>query len=189
MKIKIGTKPYIYPVPIVLAGAVVNGKPSFTTIGDVGLMGITPPLVYISSHINHYLNIGILEHGCWSINFPTTGMLSKVDYCGQVSGRDVDKGALFDAFYGDLPHAPLIRECPVNLECRVVKEFAIQHRQVFVGQVVMTHVDQELVRLEGGETRIAGLEELDPILYALDNRYYRVGPPIGIGYQEAGKRE
>lgn len=189
MKIKVGNTPYIYPVPIILAGAVVHGKPSFTTIGDVGLMGINPPLVYISSHIDHYLNIGVLEHGCWSINYPTTAMLSKVDYCGQVSGRDIDKGALFEIFYGDLPQAPLIRECPVNLECRVVKEFAIQHRQVFVGQVVTTHVDQELVREEGGQTRIASLEELDPILYALDNRYYRVGPPIGVGYQEAEKRE
>jgi flavin reductase (DIM6/NTAB) family NADH-FMN oxidoreductase RutF len=150
-------------------------------------MGINPPLVYLSSHQEHHLNKGILEHGCYSINFPTTGMLPLVDYCGQVSGRDVDKGALFEVFYGELEAAPLIEDCPLNLECQVVKEFSIEHRQVFVGQVVMTHVDEKLVSEEGGETRIATLEELDPILYALDNRYYRVGAPIGVGYQEAGK--
>jgi flavin reductase (DIM6/NTAB) family NADH-FMN oxidoreductase RutF len=187
MKVKVGSTPYIYPVPIVLAGAVVRGKPSFTTIGDVGLMGINPPLVYISSHQNHHLNAGILEHCCYSINFPTTAMLCLVDYCGQVSGRETDKGALFEVFYGELLEAPLIRECPVNLECRVVKEFAIQHRQVFVGQVVQTHVDEELTRKDGGEIRIASLADLDPILYALDNRYYRVGCQIGVGYQEADK--
>ena len=187
MKKKCGSLPYIYPVPIVLAGAMVDDKPSFTTIGDVGLIGIKPPLVYISSHTRHHLNLGILETGCYSINFPTTGMLQLVDYCGQVSGREVDKGALFEVFYGDLEVAPLIKSCPVNLECEVVKEFSIQHRQVFVGQVAQTHVDEVLASEEDGELKIADLDKLDPVLYALDNRYYQVGKSIGIGYLEAGK--
>ena len=189
MKKKCGSLPYIYPVPIVLAGANIHGYPSFTTIGDVGLMGINPPLVYISSHTRHYLNEGILETGCYSINFPTTEMLSLVDYCGQVSGREVDKGALFKVFYGDLEVAPLIEECPVNLECEVIKEFSIQHRQIFVGQVAQAHVDDSLVSEEGGRQSIADLVQLDPILYALDNCYYQIGKEIGVGYQEASKFE
>lgn len=48
MKVKIGNLPYIYPIPNVLVGVNVNGKPTFTTIGDVGLLGINPPLVFIS---------------------------------------------------------------------------------------------------------------------------------------------
>ena len=187
MKKKCGSLPYIYPVPIVLAGATINGSPSFTTIGDVGLMGINPPLVFISSHIRHYLNEGILETGSYSINFPTTEMLPLVDYCGQVSGREVDKGDLFEVFYGDLEAAPLIEECPVNLECELVKEFSIQHRQIFVGQVVQTYVEESLVSEEEGRQSIADLVQLDPILYALDNRYYQIGKQIGIGYQEASK--
>jgi flavin reductase (DIM6/NTAB) family NADH-FMN oxidoreductase RutF len=186
MKKKLGSLPYIYPVPIVLAGATVKGQPSFTTIGDVGLMGINPPLVFISSHTRHYLNEGILETGCYSINFPTTEMLPVVDYCGQVSGREVDKGALFEVFYGDLELAPLIEDCPVNLECEVVKEFKIQHRQIFVGEVAQTHVDQSLLSEKDGRQAIADLAQLDPILYALDNCYYSIGKSIGIGYQEAG---
>ena len=187
MKIKCGALPYIYPVPIVLAGANVDGRPSFTTIGDVGLLGINPPLVMISSHTRHYLNEGILDTGCYSINFPTTEMLPVVDYCGQVSGREVDKGALFEVFYGDLEVAPLIKQCPVNLECELVKEFSIQHRQIFVGQVAQTHVDESLVRIDDGRQVIADLVRLDPILYALDNCYYQVGKAIGVGYQEASK--
>ena len=187
MKMKCGPTPYIYPVPIVLAGSMVEGKPTFTTIGDVGLMGIKPPLVYISSHANHYLNQGILENNAFSINFPTTELLALVDYCGQVSGRDVDKGALFEGFSGDLKAAPLIVDCPVNLECELAKEFSIEHRQIFVGRVVQAHVDQELAVEEQGQTRIADLSRLDPILYALDNRYYRVGEAIGVGYQEASE--
>jgi flavin reductase (DIM6/NTAB) family NADH-FMN oxidoreductase RutF len=185
MKTKLGKLPYIYPIPITLVGANVHGKPNYVTIGDTGLMGINPPLVYVSSHRDHYTNIGILENGTFSINFPTTKMLAVTDYCGIVSGRDVDKAILFETIYGETGTAPFIVECPVNLECRLVQEFSIQHRQVFVGEVVQTYINEEFVSEQDGHKVIADLTQLDPILYALDNCYYRVGSPIGLGYQEA----
>lgn len=187
MKINLGALPYVYPVPIVLVGALVDGAPNFVTIGDCGLMGIRPPLVFVSSHRDHYTNRGILAHQTYSINLPTTEMLVVTDYCGTVSGREVDKGALFETFTGELETAPMIAQCPVNLECRVVKEFSIEHRQIFVGQVVATHVSEQYVTERNGKREIADLTQLDPILYALDNRYYRVGEPIGVGYAEASK--
>jgi hypothetical protein len=53
-----------------------------------------------------------------------------------------------------------------------------------VGEVVEAHVDEELVSEEGGGWTVADLTTLDPILYALDNRYYSVGRTIGVGYAE-----
>jgi flavin reductase (DIM6/NTAB) family NADH-FMN oxidoreductase RutF len=187
MKIMVGAVPLVYPIPIVLAGANVRGKPNYVTLGDCGLMGIKPPLVYISSARDHYTNPGILENGTYSINLPSTQLLAKTDYCGMVSGREVDKSALFETFYGELGTAPMICECPVNLECRVLQEFSIQHRQIFVGEVVQTHVNQEFVAERDGRLVIADLTQLDPIIYALDNRYYRIGEPIGVGYGEGKK--
>ena len=188
-KNEFGKTPLIYPIPIILAGANVNGKPNFATIGDCGLMGINPPLVYISSHKNHYTNVGILENNTYSINFPTTDMLAVTDYCGIVSGRTENKSTLFNTFYGQLGSTPMIEECPVNIECKVIKEFSIQHRQIFVGEVVMTYVNEEHVTEIDGQKRIGEMSKLDPIIYALDNQYYNIGKPIGIGYQEGKKLE
>jgi flavin reductase (DIM6/NTAB) family NADH-FMN oxidoreductase RutF len=171
-------------VPIVLAGALVDGVPNYVTIGDTGLMGIKPPLVFISSHVNHHTNAGILVHKAFSINIPNTQMLVKVDYCGIVSGYDVDKSALFTNFFGELEKVPMIKECPVNLECQMVKEFRIEHRQIFIGEVFATHVDSSLLVEEG---KLPTLDAVDPILYALDNQYYRTGAPIGVGYSEGQK--
>jgi len=186
-KVKFGKVPLIYPVPIILAGALVNNQPNFETLGDVGIMGIKPPLVYISSGQNHYTNQGILENETFSINFPTTHLLVKTDYCGVASGNDVDKSQLFNIFYGELETAPLIRECPVNLECKVIKEFSIQHRQIFIGDVVQSYVSEDFViKSEEGQL-IADMTKLDPIIYALDNRYYKIGEIIGTGYQESKK--
>jgi flavin reductase (DIM6/NTAB) family NADH-FMN oxidoreductase RutF len=187
VKVKLGALPLVYPIPIVLAGANVQGRPNFATLGDCGIMGIKPALVYVSLHRDHYTTQGVLENRTFSVNIPTTKMLAVTDYCGLVSGREVDKGALFDIFYGELGSAPLIRECPVNLECCVVHEFAVQHRQVFVGEVVQAHVDEAFLVERDGRRAVADLTRLDPILYALDNRYYRVGEAIGLGYQEGRK--
>jgi len=184
MKVKLGTFPLVYPIPIVLAGANVRGRPNFATLGDCGVMGINPPLVYISSHREHYTNEGVLENGTYSVNVPSTDLLAVTDYCGMVSGREVDKSELFEVFYGELETAPMIQECPVNLECQVIKEFCIEHRQIFVGKVVQAYVDEEYVIERNGRKAIVEMTRLDPIIYALDNRYYRIGEPIGVGYKE-----
>jgi len=186
-KVKLGPSAYVYPIPIILCGANVHGRPNYATLGDCGLMGLNPPLVYVSSHRDHYTNAGILENGAYSINLPDTRLLAVTDYCGGVSGRDVDKSALFETFYGELGTAPMIATCPVNLECRVVHEFSIQHRQIFVGQVVQVYASDKFVREQDGRRGLADMTQLDPILYALDNHYYRVGDMIGTGYQEGKK--
>jgi flavin reductase (DIM6/NTAB) family NADH-FMN oxidoreductase RutF len=183
-KVQFGRVPLVYPIPIVLAGANVRDRPNFALLGQCGVMGINPPLVYISSNREHYTNEGIMENGTYSINLPSTDLLAVADYCGIVSGREVDKSELFDTFYGELGTAPMIRECPVNLECRMLREFSIEQRQIFVGEVVQAYVDEEYVFERDGRRLIADMTKLDPIIYALDNRYYRIGEPIGAGYRE-----
>jgi len=183
-KVKFGKVPLVFPIPIILAGALVRGKPNFETLGDVGIMGIKPPIVFISSGQDHYTNIGILEHETFSINFPSTKLLSKTDYCGIVSGHDVDKSQLFNIFFGELETAPMIRECPVNLECKVIKEFSIQHRHIFIGDVTQAYVNEEFVIKKEDRPRIVDIKNLDPIIYGLDNRYYKIGERICVGYQE-----
>jgi flavin reductase (DIM6/NTAB) family NADH-FMN oxidoreductase RutF len=104
-----------------------------------------------------------------------------------VSGKDLDKSVLFNTFFGELGNVPMIKECPVCLECKVIKEFSIQHRQVFIGEVVETYIDQEYVKENEGCKIIADMNKLDPIIYALDNKYYKIGNMIGTGYQEGRK--
>jgi flavin reductase (DIM6/NTAB) family NADH-FMN oxidoreductase RutF len=186
-KRRIGAVPYLYPVPIVLVGSTVEGRANYATIGDCAIMGIRPPLVAVSLGESHFTTRGILDVGGFSINVPTTELLSLVDYFGSVSGKDVDKSALVESTPGTLPNVPLLADCPVNLECQVVEECKVERRHIFVARVVETHIDQRYVSEADGQTRIAPLKELAPILYALDNTYYSIGAPIGTGYAEASK--
>ncbi|WP_455464588.1 flavin reductase family protein [Candidatus Hodarchaeum mangrovi] len=186
-KYSLGPKPLIFPIPISLVGALVAGKPNFETIGDVGIMGLNPPLVYVSSHKEHYTNHGILRNQTFSINLPPTSLLPQTDYCGVVSGKDVDKSQLFTVFYGKLHNAPMIAEASVNLECKVIKEFSIQNRQIFIGEVVQSYIDERLLEKKGDEFKIKDMINIDPIIYGLNNRYYSIGKEIGVGYHEYKK--
>ncbi len=179
-----GKIPLVYPIPIVLAGAEVQGRANFATLGDCGIMGINPPLVYVSLHRDHYTTRGIEEHRVYSINIPPTSLLAATDYCGIVTGEEVDKSGLFEVFYGELGTAPMIAECRVNLECRVIESLGIEQRRIYVGEVVQVYVDEEYVVEEEGRRSMVEMTELDPIIYGLDNRYYRVGEMIGTGYAE-----
>ena len=188
-KQKLGPIPLIYPIPIALVGAIVDGTPNFTEVGDVGIMGIKPPYVFVSLGEKSHSRRGISETGHFSLNFPDTSMMAESDYCGVASGKTVNKADLFTLFYDDegLRSLPMIEECPVNLACQVLKHFTLQHRHIFVGEVVQTYVRDDCLVQKGEHRVLADLSVLDPLIYALDNNYYKIGEPIGTGYQESKK--
>lgn len=107
--------------------------------------------------------------------------MAKADFCGTSSGRRVDKASLFTRFQNpeSLSARPLIEDCPVNLAREVVK-----HRNIFIGSVIQTYVNEDCLIEKIGGQKLVDLTALDPLIYALNNRYYSLGRPIGVGYQE-----
>jgi len=100
-KVKLGAVPLVYPIPIVLIGANTNGRANFTEVGDCAIMGIDPALVAVSLSATHHTTSGIDASKAFSVNLPSTDLLSLADYCGIVSGKDVDKSHLFTVFEGE----------------------------------------------------------------------------------------
>ncbi len=183
-KIKLGAVPYLYPIPIVLVGADVDGRANYAEVGDCAVLGIRPALAVVSLGKDHHTTRGIDACGAFSINIPSQGMMSATDYCGIVSGKDVDKSTLFESIPGEHTGAPLIQECPVGLECRVKETVQIEHRRIFIAEVLECYVSEPFVTQDDSGAHVADLCRLDPMLYALDNRYYSIGSPIGAGYRE-----
>jgi flavin reductase (DIM6/NTAB) family NADH-FMN oxidoreductase RutF len=183
-KVTLGSIPYVYPIPIVLVGADIDGRANYAEVGDCAVMGIRPALVAVSLGKDHHTTRGIDAHGAFTVNIPSRQMLAVTDYCGIVSGRDVDKSVLFESFPGAHTGAPLIQECPVGLECRVKETVQIEHRRIFIAEVLECYVSEPLVTRDDKGAHVADLTRLDPIFYGLDNRYYSIGQPIGTGYRE-----
>ena len=140
-KTKLESNPMLNPVPIVLVGVTVDGKPNYTTVGAFGIVCLEP-IYYISLKSTHCSARGIRESGYFSVNLPSPDLLQKTDYCGMVSGNVLDKSALFTPFYDELGNAPMIAECSLNYLCRVIKVEEIQGFEMFFGDIVATYINE-----------------------------------------------
>lgn len=176
-KVMIGKMP-VSPAPIVITGALVNGKANYLTLGGYGLMSINPPMVYITLSKAHYTNGGIKENGYFSVNIPSASLVQKTDYVGLVSGRDTDKSGVFSPFYGSVDKAPMIKECPVNVLCKVVNKLDLPNNDVFIGEVLEVYVSKEC--LADGRP---DAKKIDPILL-MGGSYRELGNVVGAAYNE-----
>ena len=97
----IGPVNALYPMPTTLVGATVNGKPNFLAVAHVGILNHgVPQYLSIGLHKVHYSNAGIHENKTFSICLPSEDLMIETDYCGIMTGKNTDKAALFDVFYG-----------------------------------------------------------------------------------------
>ena len=165
VKKELGPRNCLYPMPTTLVGALVDGKPNYVTIAHVGIMD--PGTVSLGMNKAHHTNAGIKKHKTFSVNIPSEEMVVKTDYCGLVSGKDRDKSALFKTFYGKLKTAPMIEECPVNMECRLVQTVDFPRHDIFIGEVENAFCD-ESVLTEG----VLDFDKLRPLLFTMGDRGY-----------------
>jgi flavin reductase (DIM6/NTAB) family NADH-FMN oxidoreductase RutF len=149
---KISKRPstYLYPVPVIMATCGAE-RPNIITLAWVGTVCSDPPMVGIGVRPDRHSHTLIEEAGEFVINIPGEDLLEITDRCGHVSGRDVDK---FNAF-GLTPEpasevkTPLIAECPVNMECKVVQKIALGAHDLFLGEVVAVHVEEDVLDERG----------------------------------------
>ena len=143
-KTKIANIPY-GPYVAVLAGACVNEKPNYAAIGAYGVVS-QKPVLYISLKNSHYTTAGVIENGFFSVNIPSSDEIEKTDYCGTVTGNQVDKSNVFQSFYDESGNAPMIKECPVNYLCKVIQTIPIFDFTMFLGEIVAAYADESCLK-------------------------------------------
>lgn len=176
-KVKFNKLPLVYPIPSVLIGTVINDKSNFATIGNCGIISVNPSVIYISIDKNHYTNKGIKENQVFSINIPSIDLVEKVDYCGLVSGNDIDKSQIFQCFYESNDKIPMIKECVINMECKVIKVVDIYDMEVYISEIIETYVNQDLFTDGFPDTK-----KINPLIYSMDNNYWGLGDCIGNAF-------
>jgi len=178
----IGADYSFFPTPAVVVGTKVNGKANWLTASNVGHMGRKH--LFVGSQKVHHSNIGIKENMTLSVSMVSESMMAKADYVGMKSGKDTDKSKVFDHFYGELKNAPLIKEAPVTMECKVVKIMDVGLYDYFVLEVVNTYVNESILA-ENGKINY---QDFHPLLFEMSTmKYIPTANPVGSGFQEAKK--
>ena len=143
-KILMGPQTLIYPMPVLLIGAKVDAKPNFMAVAWGGIANGEPPMISVAIRHSRYTYRGIRQNLTFSVNIPASAMVREADYCGITSGSEVNKVEVcrFKVFYGKLGNAPLIEQCPINLECKVMHILDLGSHALVVGRIEETHVSE-----------------------------------------------
>jgi flavin reductase (DIM6/NTAB) family NADH-FMN oxidoreductase RutF len=188
-KINLGSTIPAYPMPVSLVGAHVGGRPNFLAVAWFTMLNYKPPRIAVALGRGHYTNPGIKENKAFSVCLPSEDMVEVTDYCGIVSGKKNDKSEIFDLFYGELKTAPMIKACPLCMECKLVDVVEGSSNDTFIGEIMGTYTEERF--LTGGKLDFRKMKPL--ILSQPDTSYWRLGEPVAaawnIGKKYKPKRE
>ena len=174
-RLRIETNAFVYPMPVVLVGTVVENRANFITVAWVSRVNYSPPMIGVALGKMHHTNKGIHEHKTFSVNIPGMDLIEKTDYCGLVSGKNTDKSKIFETFNGELANAPMIEECPLCMECRLFKAIDLPSNTLFIGEITGTYIEERF--LTDGKPDI---HKVNPFTLTMpDNNYWTVGPHRG----------
>ena len=178
-KTNIGNNPFLIPMPMVIVGSCIVERPNFMAVAWASRVNVKPAIMGVAIG-RHATASAILETGEFSINIPSVDLVRETDLAGMVSGTALDKSKLFDVFYGSLGKAPMIRQCPVSIECRVLKVVELPLDTLFLGEVTGTWTNERY--LTDGS---ADIEKVRPFCLTMpDNRYWSIGKPVGKAWHD-----
>ena len=167
------------PVPVVMVACVGEGqneKPNIITLAWAGTINSNPPMLSVSIRKERYSHGIISKTGEFTVNLVTKDLAWAADYCGVKSGRDVDKfkEMQLTAVAGADVRAPYIMESPVSMECRVTQVIELGSHDMFLAEILCTHVNADLVDAAGA----LQLENAGLVCYN-HGQYQEVGGKLG----------
>lgn len=172
-KQNIGNLLALYPKPMTVVGAEVEGKVNWLVVGHTGIIGHDRILLSMSK--SHYTNQGIRKSKKLSVSLVSLEMLPKADYVGSVSGASVDKSEVFEYHIGE-NGTPVIDISPLTMECNVVDIYETEGFDNFICSVVNTYVSPDVL----GDNGRPDYTRLKPVLFDFPTySYLATGEVIG----------
>ena len=173
MKKDIGNSLALYPTPLVVVGAMVEGKPNWLLVGHLGIIGHDHIMVSLAA--GHYTNRGIKEAQKLSVAIVDEAMLEKADYVGCVSGSKEDKSGVF-AYHLSESGVPIIEAAPVVMECAVTDIYNTAGFESFICTIGHVYAEETVV----DEKNKIDYRKLKPVLFEMPTyEYLRTGEVIG----------
>lgn len=172
MKKDLGSTLGLYPTPVIVVGAMVNGKPTWTLVAHTGIVSHDCFLVSLAKP--HYINQGVKESKVLSVNVIDEALIKKADYCGCNSGIKVDKSDVFEYEVGETG-APMIKDAKVVMECTVTDVYEVGVFENFILHIAHTFADEAIINTEGK----IDYTKFKPVLFEMRNyNYLRTGDVI-----------
>jgi len=169
----------LYPVPVVLVSCIDKStkKANIITLAWCGVVSSKPPTLGLSirpSRLSHRL---IRETKNFVVNIPSVKILEETDLCGITTGKDTDKfkACSFTSQASSKISSPMIAECPVNIECVLKNIIELGTHDLFLGEVVAVHADDDILKPCGS----IDYDLARPFVYT-QGEYRELGKKMGL---------
>jgi flavin reductase (DIM6/NTAB) family NADH-FMN oxidoreductase RutF len=185
MKIERKPSTALLPTPVVLLSVAGHGKQkdNIITLAWVGTVCSAPPMLSVAIRPSRHSHGLVNAAREFVVNIPRAGQVAAVDLAGVWSGAEHDKFKElgFTAKPATLVSAPLIEECPINIECVVRHQLALGAHDLYLAEIVATHYDEELLDSRG-RLKTAQLAAMAYV----NGEYWSLGERLG-SYGQAAK--
>ncbi len=178
---------FIYPLPAVLVTSGDMEKSNILTVAWTGITNTNPAIVYISVRPERYSYQLIKENKEFVINLTNEELAYATDWCGVRTGAKYDKfkEMKLTKEKAQFVKAPLIKESPVAIECKVIEEKDYGSHTMFVAEVLSIDADETYIDENGA----FDISKCNLITYA-NGGYYTLGKKIGkFGYSVQKKKK
>lgn len=179
-KIKIQKDLFCLPWTQTILGTHFEGKVNFMALDWLTRVNFQPAMLGICVNRMHASNEAIRISGELSVNVPSVDMVDITDYTGLVSGKNVDKSGLFEIFYGKLKSAPMIKLCPLSMECRVIQTVDLPTNTFFITEIIDIYSEDRF--LTEGKPDV---KKINPFLLTMpDNKFWSIGECVGKAWND-----
>jgi len=174
LKWKPGTM--VYPLPPVMVSCGDMENSNILTIAWTGIICTDPATTYISVRKERFSYDIIKQNGEFVINLASEDLAKAVDFCGVRSGKNLDKfkECNLTKEAATEVQAPMIKECPINIECRVKEIKELGSHDMFIAEILAVNVDDKYL----DQTGRFDMEACKLIAYS-HGQYYSLGERLG----------
>lgn len=183
MRKNFGTKPWFYPLPVLIIGTYdSNNQADAMNAAWGGLYDAN--LIELCLSAGHKTTKNIKEKKAFTVSFADAKNVVACDYVGMVSANntpDKMKKAGLTTRKSDFVDAPIIEELPMALECRFVKTTEDGN---IIGEIVNVSADESILNEKG----MIDIQKLQPISFdPVNNDYVVIGEKVGNAFEDGNQ--
>ena len=183
MKLSLPAQTILLPSPVLIIGTYCSdGKPNMMNAAWGGIACSKPPCVSISLREATLSFHNIKQTEAFTVNIPSEKYFKEADFVGIVSGRESDKfkETRLTSEISQRVNAPIVKEFPYALECKLIKQVELGSHTMFIGEIVGLIADSEVLN----HNQLPDIEKVRPLLFGSfgSMAYYKIGEKLGDAF-------
>ena len=183
MKLSLPPKTLLLPSPVLIIGTYSSdGRPNMMNAAWGGIVSSKPPCISVSLREATLSFHNIKQTGAFTVNIPSEKYLKEADFVGMVSGKECDKfkETRLTPEKSKLVNAPIVKEFPYALECKLVREINLGSHTMFIGEIVGMVADSEVLNPK----QLPDIMKVRPMIWGSfgSMAYYNIGDKLGDAF-------